>query len=57
MVRCSHCHLIFEPEVPGLLPSCRACGAETVHLPEDLRMASPQLDEREPTLEFAPLSH
>jgi hypothetical protein len=52
MVRCTRCRFIFEPEIPGLLPPCRQCGAETVLL---TRMAPPELDASEPTLEFAPL--
>jgi Zn finger protein HypA/HybF involved in hydrogenase expression len=55
MVRCTRCRFSFEPEVPGLLPPCRQCGGETVHLGDGTRAAA-DIDAREPTLEFAPIS-
>jgi len=53
MVRCTRCRFLFEPETPGLLPPCRQCGAETALLSSPV--VSPEVDAREPTLEFAPL--
>jgi predicted nucleic acid-binding Zn-ribbon protein len=29
MVRCTHCHFLFEPATTGLLPACLQCGGDT----------------------------